>query len=153
MNPEIYRLIAERDNTYNIWERKDDPDQETIFTEEELNAHYSTLASQYTLVPFPFFPFHSSNVFTELFSFTNVVNFKVTYGTLRLKSITVGLDGISLKFVKLILPLIHPLITHIFNTVLTKLDFPKSFKVKNPSTPADYRPISILPHSQKPWKS
>jgi hypothetical protein len=57
-----------------------------------------------------------------------------------------------------ILPLILALITHIFNTTPAKSDFPKSSKIskvmpiakiKNPYTPADYRPISNLPPLSK----
>jgi hypothetical protein len=70
----------------------------------------------------------------------------------------IGLDGISLKFIKLILPLILPCITHIFNTILTKSLFPKTWKiskdlpiskVKNPCSLSDYRPISIFPSLSK----
>jgi hypothetical protein len=64
-----------------------------------------------------------------------------------------GLDGIPLKFIKLILLLILPFITLIYNTILTKFMFPKSWKIskviaiaklKNPTSPGDYHPISIL---------
>jgi hypothetical protein len=113
------------------FEGEDDPDQEIVFTTEEPNAYYSTLASQPTQV---------SNVLTEHISH-------------RMKSMDIGFNSILLKLVKLILPLMLPFITHTFNTVFTKSTYPKSWKISkvmliakvtNPSTPAYYRSVSFL---------
>jgi len=76
----------------------------------------------------------------------------------RVKSNALGLDGISLKFLKLLLPAVTPCITHIFNTILSKSIFPRVWKVsrvlpfpkkRNPSERSDYRPIRILPSLSK----
>jgi Reverse transcriptase (RNA-dependent DNA polymerase) len=136
---------------------KDDPENECIFTANELNAHYSSTASQ-SHQPQNSFPAYDSNPTTGLFSFRNVDDLEVLNAISRVKAMDTDLDGIPLKFIKLILPLILPCITHIYNTILTTSMFPKSWKIskvipiaklKNPSSPGDYRPISILPSLSK----
>jgi hypothetical protein len=97
----------------------------------------------------------------EQLSFQRVGNIEVKNAIFNVKSMTIGLVGISLKFIKFILPLILPCITHIFNTILTKSLFPKTWKiskvlpiskVKNPCSLSDYRPISILPSLSKAFE-
>jgi Reverse transcriptase (RNA-dependent DNA polymerase) len=61
------------------------------------------------------------------------------------KSNAVGLDGIPLKFLKLILPGIISPVAHIFN----KTKIVPVAKVKDPCWLKDYRPISILPALSK----
>jgi hypothetical protein len=69
------------------------------------------------------------------------------------KSNAVGLDGILLKFIKLILPGIISSIAHIFKRTISSKIFPSAWKiskivpvakVKDPCRLQDYRPISIL---------
>jgi Reverse transcriptase (RNA-dependent DNA polymerase) len=146
---------------------KDEQTQETIFSAEELNAHYSSVNSHPTppnlarTTP----TFSTQNIAqisndpnSETFSFRNVDIIEVKNAIFGIKSSAIGLDGISLRFVKMILPSILPCITHIFNTVLTTSTFPNTWKIskiipiakiKNPSVPGDYRPISILPSLSK----
>lgn len=62
------------------------------------------------------------------FSFTNVSKKEVFDSVLGFKSNAVGLDEIPFKFLKVILPYIVPVITHIFNFCLTKSVFPKLWK-------------------------
>lgn len=71
---------------------------------------------------------------------------------------SVGWDNINLKFIKLIFPLIGDILVDIFNCILTYSQFPSSWKrsiiipipkVKLPSAPSDFRPISILPSLSK----
>jgi hypothetical protein len=68
------------------------------------------------------------------------------------------MDGVPLQFLKIIMPHIIHIITHIFNTILMTSKYPKTWKiskvipiakVNNPSCPADYRPFSILPAISK----
>jgi len=56
------------------------------------------------------------------------------------------------------MPVVLPYLTHIFNTILTTASFPETWKkskiiplakVLDPSSLADYRPISILPAVSK----
>lgn len=65
----------------------------------------------------------------------------------------VGLDGIHLKFIKLIFPVFGSCILHIINTILTTSLFPTEWKkgritpvakIINPQTISDFRPITIL---------
>jgi hypothetical protein len=133
---------------------KDDPDHESIFTAEELNTFYCTLASHPSQLPI-FCPSAENLGSTrEQFSFRNVDNIEVRNAIFNVESMVIAPDRITLKFIKLILPLILPCITHIFNTILTKSFFPKTWKisnvlpilkVKNTCSLSDYRPISILP--------
>jgi hypothetical protein len=51
------------------------------------------------------------------FYFTNVNDLEVHRAIQSIKSNAVGLYGISLKFLKLILPIILPCVLHMFNTV------------------------------------
>jgi hypothetical protein len=72
------------------------------------------------------------------------------------KSITsnaVGADGIFVKFIKLLLPLICCHVLHVFNHAITSSVFPSMWKVAiirpvakvgTPSGPSDFRPISIV---------
>jgi hypothetical protein len=94
----------------------------------------------------------------ELFSFSNVT-YRQVIDTIRgIISEAVGLDGISIRFLRLILPSILPCVTHMFNTVLKISIFPdvwKMFKIlpvpkiPNPGELRDYRPISVLPSFPK----
>lgn len=77
---------------------------------------------------------------------------------LSIKSNAVGVDGISLRFIKLILPSVIGALTHIINHSLTSRVFPSQWKIaniiptakkKDPTMPHDYRPISILPALSK----
>jgi hypothetical protein len=65
----------------------------------------------------------------------------------------VGVDGISVKFLKLLLPLIGCHVMHVFNHAITSSIFPSMWKVAivrpvakvgTPSGPSDFRPISVV---------
>jgi len=76
----------------------------------------------------------------------------------RIKSHAVGMDGISLRIIKMTLPFVMPLIEHMFNYSLmygivphiwkSAIIMPLS-KVRQPSAVQHYRPISILPFLSK----
>jgi len=94
----------------------------------------------------------------NLFSFHVVNEFDVLKAISATKSNAIGADDISIKFIKEILPAVLPVITAIFNKSLTTSKFPHQWKSAivrpsqksaNPTTPADYRPISILPALSK----
>jgi len=70
-----------------------------------------------------------------------------------IKSNAIGEDGVSLKFLKIIVAYIVGPLTHIINCSLTSRNFPKLWKIatvipvekkKNATAPEHYRPISIL---------
>jgi hypothetical protein len=89
----------------------------------------------------------------ELFSFLNVTDREVFDAIRGIKSETMGLDEISIRFLRLILSSILPCVTHTFNTVLTCSIFPEAWKMSkilpvskilNPDELRDYRPFSVL---------
>jgi hypothetical protein len=135
---------------------KDSIDKDVIFTAEELSDYYASISAQSSqLNDFTDYGPRSTG---ETFSFHCVTDEDVKKAISGVKSNAIGLDGVSLKFVKLLLPAITPCITHIFNTIFTTSIFPKVWKIskilpipknKNPSELSDYRPISILPALSK----
>ena len=77
----------------------------------------------------------------------------VYVAVMSVKSNAVGSDGIHLKFIKIILPFILPVVTHIFNHIVCSGIFPSKWKIANiipvgknnsANRPEDFRPISIL---------
>lgn len=87
------------------------------------------------------------------FKFTLTDEYSVSNAINAIKSNALGLDGIPLKFVKLILPFIITPITHVFNTIIKSCKFPTVWKLskvipirKKPrkSDIHNLRPISIL---------
>ncbi|XP_059223077.1 uncharacterized protein LOC131996900 [Stomoxys calcitrans] len=71
-----------------------------------------------------------------------------------IKSNAVGVDGVPIRFLRLIFPLISRLIVHLFNNILMTSSYPDAWKIarvvpipkiSRPTTPSDFRPISILP--------
>ena len=73
---------------------------------------------------------------------------------LGIKSKSIGSDGLSIVALKLIIEIVTPVITDIFNTSLATATFPLEWKKayivplpksEAPTQPKDFRPISILP--------
>lgn len=92
------------------------------------------------------------------FSFAEVSEIDIINCLMHIKSNAVGADSIPIKFIKDTLPLTLPFITCIFNTSLRSCIFPDAWKysivfplnkVPFPTSPSDYRPISILPALSK----
>lgn len=92
------------------------------------------------------------------FSFHAVDEAEIINALFDIKSNAVGLDGVPLKFLKLLLPLIIKPVTHIFNSIIITNTFPKSWKnakilpIKKKSKEnslENLRPISILPGLSK----
>lgn len=99
---------------------------------------------------------------TESFSFSNVDVDKVIWSINKIKSNAVGNDEISIKLLKILLPVISLTITHIFNYILTSSEYPLlwKFSVVRPiakktcaSLLADFRPVSILPVLSKAFEN
>jgi len=92
------------------------------------------------------------------FSFTPVTEADVKRAIARTTSNAVGADNIPISFIKDTLSVTLPVITHIFNKSLSTSVFPSIWKSaivlplqknSSPQSPADYRPISILPALSK----
>lgn len=78
----------------------------------------------------------------------------ISRAVIRTTSNAIGTDGISAKYLKLIMDSILPILEHLFNCSLSSGFFPTGWKsalicpipkVKNPTLVKHYRPISILP--------
>lgn len=92
------------------------------------------------------------------FRFGAVNESAVKLAVLRIKSNSVGDDGIPLKFIKLILEYILPILCHLINSCLDESRFPSQWKISrvvpvakcsNPKDLINLRPISILPMMSK----
>lgn len=86
----------------------------------------------------------------EFICFNNEDVFAAIY---RIKSNSMGIDGVHPGFVKILLPYILPYITHIFNSIVTTSTFPTNWKYAKvlpiPKAGRDFRPIAILPFLSK----
>jgi Reverse transcriptase (RNA-dependent DNA polymerase) len=131
---------------------KDSADNNIIFTPDQLNTYFSTPRPSSSTSG------NYSRASRAEFSFDTTFDLEVFNAIHYIKSNAVGMDGIPVKFIKILLPLILPYITHIFNTILTTSKFPETWKTSkimpiaknnNPESLADYRPISILPALSK----
>lgn len=104
---------------------------------------------------------YNPNVQSNTFSFHNVFPSEVIKSIYDIKSNAVGMDMIDLRFIKMLLPVILPYITKMFNNILTTSTFPSLWKqakiipvpkAPNPSI-SDFRPISILPTLSKAFEN
>ena len=87
------------------------------------------------------------------FSFKCVSQLEVYSSIMSIKSNATGVDDISPKFMHLIIPILLPFLTHMFNTILMTSDFPSDWKCSKvipiKKTLLEFRPISILPFLSK----
>lgn len=104
-------------------------------------AFYSTLINSST-APNP-----------DSFEFSGVTQNEVFAAFSSVKSNAIGCDNIHPRFIKILLPLILPYITHLFNTIITKSYFPTKWKfakiIPIPKSNTGFRPIAILPFLSK----
>ncbi len=94
----------------------------------------------------------------QKFSFQPVDCVDVLNAIKSVKSNAAGFDEIPLSFIKLLIPIILPTLTHIFNYIFTCSTFPDRWKTSivipvpkkiNPTALTDFRPISLLPTLSK----
>lgn len=102
-----------------------------------------------------FSDFDESN---DSFSFRCVSEMEIFEALSKVKSKSIGVDGISIKFVNLIFPYISSFVLNLVNAILTTSVFPNAWKIARvvpiPKSglvhePCDLRPISILPVMSK----
>lgn len=88
------------------------------------------------------------------FSFRNIDIADLTEAFKSMKSNSTGIDGLPLKFIKMLLPFIDCYVLHVFNSIITFSSFPLEWKhskvipipkKQNASNLSDFRPISLLP--------
>lgn len=88
------------------------------------------------------------------FSFACVSSNEVVDALGKIRSKSIGVDGVSVEFLKIVFPHISEILLHLFNFILTTSSFPVSWKTARVvpipkstviNSPEDLRPISILP--------
>ena len=121
------------------------------FTSTDLNKYFSNIQT-------PGLISHDSNSddwhHQYTFSFTQISIEDVVKSVKRISSNAVGTDGIPIKFIKMLLPVLSPILTHVFNHIIMTSTFSNCWKVGHvipvakvsiPITVNDFRPISLLP--------
>ena len=92
------------------------------------------------------------------FSFSYISNEDILKSVIRISSDAVGVDGIPIKFIKMLLPVLSTFLCHVFNHMIMTSTFPSCWKVGHvipvakisiPKSVKDYRPISLLPSLSK----
>jgi hypothetical protein len=87
------------------------------------------------------------------FLFATVSESEICDAVMPIRSDAAGVDEIPLSFIKLLLPLVRPVLTHIFNHIFVSSEFPGKWKtsvvwpipkVSGPAKFFDYRPISLF---------
>lgn len=82
------------------------------------------------------------------FEFSYVTQYDVISACSHIKSNAVGSDNLYPKFIRLLMPLILPYVTHLFNTIIMSSTYPLNWKhakiVPLPKSNGEYRPIAIL---------
>jgi hypothetical protein len=138
--------VGNQDNTQNL-----------TVPVSDLIMHYTSVST----VKFPEkvqsalsrYPIEFNDHYDKKFYFKYVRPDEIINTLLDIKSSAVGVDNLSLQFIKLCLPVILPVLEHLFNYSLQNSCFPEVWKkanikpipkIKNPSTCKDYRPVSIL---------
>ena len=133
---------------FNVWSKST---AQCNFDPHTMNTAFCSSANPGS--NYPFDPIEQL-ITTTSFQFSHVSETDVANCILKIKSNAVGVDGMPIRFVKLILPYILSPITHIINHCITTSTFPQLWKMgsitpvakkANAATPADFRPIAILP--------
>lgn len=97
---------------------------------------------------------HPNFYCSSTFEFRFVSEADVYRAIMNIRSNAIGEDGLSIRFLKIIIQFVLGPLTHIFNHCITSSTFPKQWKVGRvipvakvscPRSSNDYRPISILP--------
>lgn len=125
------------------------------FTADEFNTYFATICS--TTTKQDTFQKKQLPKF-EGFSFELICETEVIDAFRKISSNAIGVDGIPLKFLKVIFFFILPIIVNIFNSIITMSQFPTCWKrgkivpipkIKSPTEIKDFRPITILPTLSK----
>lgn len=100
-----------------------------------------------------FYEFSDTDDSCDAFEFSCVSQNDVLLSFSAVRSNATGCDDINPKFVRLILPQIISIITHLFNFIITSSNFPERWRhskiVPIPKSKTEYRPIAILPYLSK----
>ena len=154
---------------------KNTPGETSNFSPEELNTHFISLAQKlqnndnnnnnnnnnnYTTQTFNDLLEFSNSKPRQAFTLPHLSVFEVGKMITKLQSKkSCGVDNINAFTLKLAIPYVVESLTYIYNQCITQCIFPKALKiakvvplpkVKNPNSPSEYRPISLLPILSKP---
>jgi hypothetical protein len=119
----------------------------TNVTASSLNEHYTTISTDNNYLE----PLKKASVPPQAGHFSELTIFKMLD---QLKHTATGLDNIPAWYLKLAAPLIYEQLTHLLNRSLLSSTVPTQWKtacitplpkVTSPTTPSEYRPISITP--------
>jgi len=114
---------------------------------EQLNAHYAAISHDATYS-------QPSKIPTVPLSSQAVTEYEVFNALDKLKSTAAGIDRLPFWFLRMAAPVISAPLTFLINVSLAKSEVPNQWKcalispvpkIKNPITPSDFRPISVLP--------
>ena len=90
---------------------------------------------------------------TNGFNFRLIEDYEIVNAVHEIKSNAMGLDDVSIVFIKIMLPLILPYVKHLFNIIISNSKFPQAWKVVKiipiqkklgKDEISNLRPISIL---------
>lgn len=105
--------------------------------------------------------FNSNLAAVDGFHFRAVEDYEIVNAISSITSNATGLDNIPIRFINLMLPLILPIVKHLFNTIITTCIFPRDWKkikvipIKKKSSSCDVtnlRPISLLSSLSKAFE-
>ena len=125
------------------------------FTSTDLNTHFT---NNNTLTPASIHRNSDDWHRHFSFSFDQITVHDIVKSVDRISSNAVGNDGIPIKFIKLLLPVLCPILSHIFNHIIMTSTFPSCWKIGHvipvakvsaPKSVNDFRPISLLPSISK----
>ncbi|XP_055522687.1 uncharacterized protein LOC129716869 [Wyeomyia smithii] len=151
------RYFDDHVDTKNLWSRVRSlgvtgkvSAQDCNFDPDEVN---DVFLSNCTTVQPPYRHTDNAGAYSDSFGFSTIAPWQVTNAAWESKSNAVGSDGIPIKFLKILLPLIVEHITFLFNKIITTATFPDTWKqiivlpIKKKThlnTLTSLRPISIL---------
>ena len=120
---------------------------------EELNEFFTGAEAMLQNESLPLNNFINNEFDDTRFYLSYTTPLSITRTISKAKSNAIGTDGVPLRFVKIILYSVEPVLEHLFNFSLMNGVFPTAWKsalicpvpkIKNPTTVQYYRPISIL---------
>ena len=88
------------------------------------------------------------------FSFNNITVEDIVKSVKHISTEAVGVDGLPIRFIKMLLPILNHHLCHVFNHMIMTSTFPICWKtghvipvakINTPNSVKDFRPISLLP--------
>lgn len=156
----IYKLLDSGLPPRKLWSNirhlglsKDSPPNPQ-FSVNELNQFFVNSIPLQPMGPLPLADIDSFLPPKYIFNFDTVDEGTIQLAISSIKSNAIGHDGIPIRFIKLLMPLIIPFICHLINTCIADSVFPSQWKISkvipipktlHPKVMSDMRPISILP--------